>query len=129
MNSMIRTLVTAFAALAIYFLAYWLPLLLVTREGYLWLAPFVALLCAIAAGRYVWRSLGPEGSDGSLPSMLIGASVLGGLGFVAGFFGPLILAPEANQGPLLGIFITGPFGIVLGAVAGYFYGLRRSGGG
>ncbi|WP_376690612.1 hypothetical protein [Wenzhouxiangella sp. EGI_FJ10409] len=127
MNNTIRILVTAFAAVAVYFLAYWLPLLLVAWEGYLWLAPFVALLCAIAAGRYVWRSLGPEGAGGPLPSMLIGASVLGGLGFVIGFFGPLILAPEANQGPLLGIFITGPLGIVLGAVAGFFYGLRRGG--
>jgi hypothetical protein len=37
---------------------------------------------------------------------------------VGGFLGPMILAPEANQGPLLGIFITGPLGLVVGAIAG-----------
>ena len=40
------------------------------------------------------------------------ALLLGGIGFAAGFFGPMLLAPEANQGPLLGIFITGPAGFV-----------------
>ena len=39
---------------------------------------------------------------------------IGLLGFSAGFFGPMILAPQANQGPLLGIFITGPLALLLG---------------
>jgi hypothetical protein len=55
----------------------------------------------------------------------LGAIVLGGLGFVLGFFGPLLFTPEANQGPLLGIFITGPGGAVLGFVVGIVYGLLR----
>jgi hypothetical protein len=49
---------------------------------------------------------------------LVGGIILGGLGFVGGFFGPIIFTPESNQGPLLGIFITGPLGFVLGAVLG-----------
>jgi hypothetical protein len=40
--------------------------------------------------------------------------ILGGFGFFAGFVGPMILAPDANQGPLLGIFYTGPIGFVAG---------------
>lgn len=40
------------------------------------------------------------------------------VGFAAGFFGPILLNPEANQGPMLGIFITGPGGLVLGAAVG-----------
>jgi hypothetical protein len=55
----------------------------------------------------------------------LGALILGVLGFVAGFFGPIIFTPEANQGPLLGIFITGPAGAVLGFLAGLAYGLLR----
>jgi hypothetical protein len=43
------------------------------------------------------------------PALLVGA-----IGFAAGFFGPMVLKPEANQGPLLGIFITGPLGFVVG---------------
>jgi hypothetical protein len=49
------------------------------------------------------------------------AALLGGIGFAAGFFGPMILAPEANQGPMLGIFITGPAGVAVG----FGYGLIR----
>ena len=33
----------------------------------------------------------------------------------------MILAPGANQGPLLGLFITGPLGFVAGAVGGGIY--------
>lgn len=40
--------------------------------------------------------------------MLIGAAA-----FAAGFFGPLMFDPEANQGPLVGILITGPLGLML----------------
>jgi len=41
--------------------------------------------------------------------------LIGAAGFAAGFFGPLIFAPDANQGPLVGILISGPLGLVLGA--------------
>ena len=60
--------------------------------------------------------------------ILKGALIVGAIGFVAGFFGPLILAPDANQGPLLGIFITGPLGAVVGAIGGLVYALRRRAG-
>jgi len=56
---------------------------------------------------------------------VIGGLVLGGIGFAAGFFGPIVLTPEANQGPLLGIFITGPLGFVLGTVIGWLYARVR----
>lgn len=46
---------------------------------------------------------------------------IGGICFAAGFFGPMIFAPGANQGPLLGILITGP----LGAIAGFALGIVR----
>jgi len=58
-------------------------------------------------------------------SMVTGAGILGGIGFAAGFFGPIILNPEANQGPLLGIFITGPLGVVIGGIAGLVWGFVR----
>ena len=52
---------------------------------------------------------------------LLGALILGGIGFVGGFFGPILLT-DANQGPLLGIFITGPLGFFLGALLGAIFG-------
>lgn len=42
--------------------------------------------------------------------------LLGAAGFAVGFFGPIVFVPEANQGPLVGILITGPAGAVLGLV-------------
>ena len=47
--------------------------------------------------------------------------------FVLGFVGPMIFMPDSNQGPLLGIFITGPAGFVAGIVVGIFVGRRRRG--
>ncbi len=55
------------------------------------------------------------------------AIILGGIGFIAGFFGPMILAPGANQGPMLGIFITGPLGAIAGAAYGIWHELRGTG--
>jgi len=52
------------------------------------------------------------------PHPLLWALALGVAGFAAGFFGPIVLVPEANQGPLLGIFITGPGGALMGLVLG-----------
>jgi hypothetical protein len=48
---------------------------------------------------------------------------VGALGFCGGFFGPIIFTPGANQGPLLGIFITGPLGFIGGGIAGLIYAL------
>jgi hypothetical protein len=54
---------------------------------------------------------------------VVGAIALGLAGFAAGFFGPMIFMPEANQGPLIG-FATGPLGAVAGAVIGGLIGWR-----
>jgi hypothetical protein len=35
-------------------------------------------------------------------------------GFCAGFFGPMVFVPESNQGPMVGIFLSGPAGFVFG---------------
>lgn len=49
------------------------------------------------------------------------ALAMGASGFAAGFFGPITLNPDANQGPLLGIFITGPGGALAGLVLGLIF--------
>lgn len=77
----------------------------------------LALLAALGAGLLVWRHTGAL-SPGLASSVVTGAVVLGGIGFALGFFGPMLLAPRANQGPMLGIFITGPLGFLLGGVGG-----------
>ena len=59
-------------------------------------------------------------------SALVGGVMLGGIGFAAGFFGPIILTPQSNQGPLIGIFLTGPLGFVMGAIIGWLYARIRA---
>ena len=118
-----------FALVVAAFFGAWLLMfflsLMVLPESLLWLQPLVALGFAIWAARRVWLQLEDVAATG-LPVLVgTGALVLGGLGFVLGFFGPMVFAPEANQGPMLGIFITGPGGAVLGAVAGWVAWLKR----
>lgn len=50
------------------------------------------------------------------------ALVLGLTGFAAGFFGPMLINPEANIGPLVGLLFTGPGGAVGGLVLGALVG-------
>jgi hypothetical protein len=56
---------------------------------------------------------------------MMGALVTGAVGFSAGFFGPMIFTPGANQGPLLGIFITGPLGLMCGGAGGAIHWFAR----
>ena len=53
------------------------------------------------------------------------AAVLGLVGFVCGFIGPMVFSPDANQGPMLGIFTTGPGGALLGVILGMVVGAAR----
>jgi hypothetical protein len=59
------------------------------------------------------QSLPPQARN--IPAILWPIA-FGGVGFLAGFMGPIAFNPEANQGPLLGIFITGPGGVALGVL-------------
>jgi hypothetical protein len=47
--------------------------------------------------------------------------------FLIGFVGPMIFAPGANQGPLLGVLYTGPIGLIIGFVWGGIRAKARSG--
>ena len=82
--------------------------------------PVALLLLALS----VWLHYGAGGRFRRvLPGALRWALILGGVGFAGGFFGPIIFVPEANQGPLLGIFITGPIGFLAGLAFGAARGL------
>lgn len=117
MKLIFRFLVTLVVMLSAYLFIFWVPLSYVPFHGVRWIPITFSLACALGIGWYVWAK------SGSVPEELIssivnGAVALGLIGFCAGFFGPIIFLPEANQGPLIGIFITGPLGFVLGAIGG-----------
>ena len=125
MHNVVRGFVAFLTAVGSLYFFYWTFGLLLFEVG----APhFVAVVASIAAGvaaaRYVWvRSA--IASGGFVKSTMMGALVTGALGFSAGFFGPMIFGPTANQGPLLGIFITGPLGLMLGGAGGAIHWFAR----
>ncbi|QXL85004.1 hypothetical protein [Comamonas sp. NLF-1-9] len=69
---------------------------------------------AFACGGALWWSSGP-GAPTSVYRIARGALKGALIFFVLGFFGPMLLAPGANQGPMLGFF-TGPLGLVAGGL-------------
>jgi len=118
------------AVVALVFSVYALSVLLsMVQRGFepiaalLFLGPAtVALLC----GWFALRGH-EEATRARIRFVLLGGLVLGAIGFVVGFFGPLVVAPDANQGPLLGIFVTGPLGFVVGCVLAFLYAVSRRG--
>ena len=56
---------------------------------------------------------------------LSGALLMGVTGFLIGFFGPMKYQPWANQGPMVGIFLTGPGGLLLGGIIGTTLGFTQ----
>lgn len=64
-----------------------------------------------------------DGLPGSNP-ILASAALAGGISFLLGFIGPVLFS-DSNLGPLLGIFVTGPLGFLLGALIGIWISARR----
>lgn len=62
-----------------------------------------------------------DNSDRRIALVYWCALIVGGIAFLGGFIGPIIFTPEANQGPLFGIFFTGPIGAVFGGILGLAY--------
>lgn len=126
MRILLGAILGAATALATYFYVYWIPGSQYLRGAETrWLRVAASVLCAAIAAAFVFHRtwVGPKGA---IEAVAFGALALGSLGFVLGFFGPLLLAPEANQGPLLGLFIMGPLGFVCGAAGGWIYWEKRS---
>ena len=52
------------------------------------------------------------------------AAITGGVAFVARYIGPILFS-DSNLGPLLGIFVTGPLGFLLGILIGVLISARQ----
>lgn len=91
-------------------------------------------ICALLAyiPILIWRLVlkkrsGPTFGQYSVVMFVLTVS-LGFLGFFIGFLSPITLEPGSAQGPLLGIFVTGPLGAVAGVIGswGWFYVKRAN---
>mgnify|MGYP005854265381 CR=1 FL=1 len=123
MSAPVRLALSVFAFFGAFFIV-WMLMLVVLTGDQAWFGSLVALGAAVYVARIVWNGTAEDSTSVSVMAGL-GAAIVGGLGFVLGFFGPMLLAPEANQGPMLGLFVTGPAGVVIGAIAGALYARRR----
>ena len=131
MRKALRILATFISAVAAMYLSVFLIGALLFARSPGWIPPVVSLLLSILVARFVWTSFGSP-HPGLGRAIGLGALITGGIAFSVGFFGPIIFTPSANQGPMLGIFVTGPLGLLLGAIGGGLYWFtrkRRSGSG
>jgi hypothetical protein len=127
MKLFLRAALTLTSAVAAFYFAFWIGAALIIGSGLpFWLSGLGALLAALATGFYVWkRVVSPQ--TGLVGSVFLGVVVVGGLGFSAGFFGPMIFSSGAKQGSLIGFSVTGPIGLVLGALGGGVHWFTRKG--
>jgi len=125
MKFFVRAFVTLIAVLATFYFVLLVPFsFILPAEWPHWIPLLGSFISAVAAGRYVWKHSASV-SKGLVSCVVMGALITGAVGFSAGFFGPIVFAAGGNQGPLLGIFITGPLGFLLGAMGGAGYWLLR----
>ena len=92
-----------------------------------WVQSICSFGGAALACWFTWRRTGggQKSRRGVLAMTLRWAFIAGGIGFALGFFGPIVFMPGANQGPMLGIFITGPLGFLGGALGGFVRAISR----
>jgi hypothetical protein len=121
MKTTFRIILTFLSVVASFYFIYWGPFSLIPAFDNIPAIPAViSLLIAISIGFFIWKKTGII-SNGLPEYVIMGGVIIGSIGFILGFLGPMIFSPTSNQGPLLGIFITGPIGFLIGLVVGGMY--------
>ena len=110
--------------------ALWLALRNLGQSGikdWIFWVPITLLLATISAlcWWYSFRAHYPASRKAIGASWTAGWMV-GGVGGALGFVGPLLIWPEGNLGPLLGILVIGPLGFVLGVLGAVIVRLARA---
>lgn len=100
-------------------------ILSITTSLPMWLCMIFSFICALLTGWFSWQLVSGKKMSASIAA-ISGALMLGGLFFIIGFLGPMAFAKETSHGPLIGIFIAAPLGMVMGAIAGYLYVSRQN---
>ena len=100
-------------------------ILSITTSYPIWLCTVFSLACALLAGWFTWKLVCGEKTNVAV-AVISGGLILGGLCFTIGFLGPMAFAKDTSQGPLIGIFIAAPLGMIMGAIGGYIYASRQN---
>ncbi len=102
-------------------------ILTITTSVSHWVATAVSLVCAAFAAWFTWKLVAGERIS-TWVAVTGGALILGGLFFTLGFLGPMVISKDTNQGPMIGLFIAGPLGVIMGAIGGYVYASKQKAG-
>lgn len=100
-------------------------MLSITLSPPVWLGLSASVAFAALAAWIAWQLISGAPINTFL-SITGSALMVSALSFTAGFWGPMIFAKETNQAPLIGIFIATPFGLIVGAIAGYVYAVKQT---
>ena len=121
MKTATRVVLTFLTFVAGYFFVYWVPLSHIPGMHQIpLLHALISFFIAVALCIWVWKQTATT-SHSFAYNIIMGGIIFGAIGFILGFFGPIIFTPQSPQGPLLGIFITGPLCFILGLIAGALY--------
>lgn len=112
-----RCVLALIGFIAGWFISYWVYFAGYDLAGSPFLGRGMPFLIGVAVAIFILAAT-EHLRHGLLSSTVLGAVGLGSIGFVAGFFGPMILDPGGNQWPLLGLLMTGPGGFLLGGPLG-----------
>jgi hypothetical protein len=121
-SSVLKLIAATLVFVAVLFFSYWMIFIQIMPDSEERLAGIAAFMSAAAVAWLAWRGMNNPGRS-ILETTAAGAAAVGAIGFCGGFFGPMIFTPDANQGPLLGLLITGPAGGAIGAAGGLVYSL------
>lgn len=99
-------------------------MLTITSGSPAWLSAALSSACAVLAAWFTWQLVSGKKTN-TLLAIISSALILGGLFFTVGFLGPMVFAKDTNQGPLIGVFIAAPLGVITGAIGGYVYAAKQ----
>src|SRR5690349_1406896 len=90
-------------------------ILTITTSFPAWFSTVFSLACAALAGWFTWKLVYGEKTNVGV-AVISGALILGGLFFTVGFLGPMAISKDTSQGPMIGLFIAAPLGVIVGAI-------------
>lgn len=97
----------------------------ITTAQPVWLRIGIGMASALLVAWSVWKVASGERISVGL-AVISGALMFGGLCFIIGFLGPMVFAKDTSQGPLVGLFIAAPLGVITGAIGGYVFASKQS---
>lgn len=122
MLSFIKILASFFSFLLVLFFIS--TILTITSNFPVWLNATISLALALLSGWFSWQLTSGQRAGKGI-AIVGGASIVGGIFFTLVFLGSMAIIKDTSQGPLVGIFIATPLGVILGAIGGYQYATSK----